>query len=87
MAMNMNCMVTQSLYKQLDQVVIHLNEEKNVVEEKLPLFNDGAQFHTLKIIRYIVSRIPRIEEWLERYRMLFVAIIEPWETFICRVIR
>jgi hypothetical protein len=35
-----------------------------------------------------MSRIPMIEEWLARYMMLlFVIIMEPWETFISRAMR
>jgi hypothetical protein len=50
MATHMNHMVTQSLQRQLHQVTIPHNEEKNVVEEKLLLLNDPTQFHTLEII-------------------------------------
>jgi len=34
-----------------------------------------------------MSRIPKIEEWLARYMMLFVIIMEPWETFIGRAMK
>jgi hypothetical protein len=34
-----------------------------------------------------MSRIPMIKEWLARYMMLFVIIMEPWETFISRAMR
>lgn len=33
MATHMNCMVTQSLQRQVDQIAIPRNEEKNVIEE------------------------------------------------------
>ncbi len=50
MATHMNCMVIQSLQRQLDQVAIPQNEKKNVIKEKLLLLNDPTKFHTLERI-------------------------------------
>jgi acetolactate synthase small subunit len=50
MVTKMNHMVIRSLHKQIDQIAIQQNENENVVEEKLMLLNDVAQFHIPKII-------------------------------------
>jgi hypothetical protein len=42
------------------------NEEKNVIEEELQFANDAMQFHTPKRVRYVMPRIPKIEEQLAR---------------------
>jgi hypothetical protein len=47
-----------------------------------------STFSHSKKVQYTMSRIPMIEEWLARYMMLlFVIIMEPWETFIGRTMR
>jgi hypothetical protein len=40
MGMNMNCMVTQSLQRQLDQVTIQWDEEENIEEMELQILNE-----------------------------------------------
>jgi hypothetical protein len=48
MGMNMNCMVTWSLQKQLNQVAIWHNEEEDIIETKLHFFKKVAQFKPQK---------------------------------------
>jgi hypothetical protein len=40
MGMNMNCMLTQSLQKQLNQITIQYDEKKNVKEMELQILNE-----------------------------------------------
>jgi hypothetical protein len=51
------------------------------------MLDEANQFHIPKIIQYIVFGIPRIEEWLARYKTSFAIVMEPWETFIGRAMR
>ncbi len=46
MVTNISQVMTQSLQRQLDKVVMQQNEEERVVEEDIQFVNDAMQFHT-----------------------------------------
>lgn len=48
MGTNMNCMVTWSLQKKLNQVIIWHNEEEDIIETKLHFLEKVAQFKPQK---------------------------------------
>jgi hypothetical protein len=45
------------------------------------------QFYILERVQYIVQKISRTQEQPIVYKMLFVTNMEPWETFIDRMMR
>jgi hypothetical protein len=57
MGMSMNCMVTWSLQKQLNQVAIWHNEEEDIIETKLHFFKKVAQFKPRKSKIYFVKNM------------------------------
>jgi hypothetical protein len=87
MAINIIRAITQSLQKQLDQVAMQQNENKNVMEGELLFASDATKFHTLERIEYTMPRIPKIQERPAWYNMLILAIMEPQETFIGRMMK
>jgi hypothetical protein len=60
---------------------------KNVIKGELPFVNDASHFHILTKIQYTMLKIPQTEEWLVEYKMPFAKIMEPWDTFIGKVMR
>jgi hypothetical protein len=64
----------------------HIKEE-NVVKEELQFVNDATQFHTFEKVQYTMPQIPRIKECPTRYMTPFATIMEPWETFVSKVIK
>jgi hypothetical protein len=87
MAININRAITQSLQKQLDQVAMQQNENKNVMEGELLFASDATKFHTLERIEYTMPRIPKIEERPAGYNMLIVAIMDPQEAFVGKMMK
>jgi hypothetical protein len=67
MATNINQVITRSLHRQLTQVAMQQNEDETIIRNynrrRVAIHKyDALQFHTLKKVQYIMSRIPKIEE-------------------------
>jgi hypothetical protein len=88
MGKNMNCMVTRSLQKQLNQVASWHNEEEDIIETKLYFFKKVTQFKPPKKKQYILSRIRMTKEQCPiRYKTSSTIVMEPQETFISKTMR
>jgi hypothetical protein len=59
----------------------------NVVKEELLFVNDATQFCILKVVQYIMPKIPKIEEQPTRYMTLSIVVMEPQEAFTGRVMK
>ncbi len=49
--------------------------------------SDVVQFHTSEKIQYTMPIIPRIEEWLAKYKTPSTSIMEPQETFTSKAMK
>jgi hypothetical protein len=57
------------------------------MEGKLLFASDAMKFHTLEIIQYTMPRMPKTKEQLARYKTSSIAIMEPQEAFIGKMMK